>query len=81
MFNFCVGFPHKIPVYVGASRGLVVKYKQTGRPAHGEDGFGKTKFSHNPDLTNIQTAEPACLAILRFVKSMPGERKNNNVRW
>ena len=63
----------KIPVYVGATDGLVEKYKHIGPPFHGEDGFGNTKFDKRPDLSNIQTDEPACIAMLRMVKqSSPG---------
>ena len=63
----------KIPVYVGATDGLVEKYKHIGPPFHGEDGFGNTKFDKHPDLSKIQTDEPACIAMLRMVKqSSPG---------
>ena len=71
----CVRRHKKIPVYIGAKRGLVVEYEKTGPPFHGEDGFGNTTFNRFPDLRNIQKDEPACLALLRLVKSMPGKRR------
>ena len=48
-------------------------YKHEGPPFHGEDGFGNTKFSTKPDLSLINREEPACLAMLRIVKSVPGK--------
>ena len=62
----------KIPVYVGATDGLVEKYKHVGPPFHGEDGFGNTKFDKLPDLSKIRTDEPACIAMLRIVKQFSG---------
>ena len=68
----------QIPVYVGASRGLVEEYNHEGPPFHGEDGFGNTKFDKSPDLTKIKKDVSACLAILKIVKSMPGKKKLRN---
>ena len=66
----------KIPVYVGASDGLVETYKPSGPPFHGEDGFGNTRFDKNPELSRIRTDEPACIAMLRIVKQSSGMTTN-----
>jgi inosine-uridine nucleoside N-ribohydrolase len=71
-------YAFQIPVYVGATRGLVEEYNHEGPPFHGEDGFGNTKFDKIPDLTKIKKDESACLAILKVVKSMPGKKKQMN---
>ena len=77
MFYFYVSWHDKIPVYVGAKCGLVVKYEKNGPGFHGEDGFGNAKFSRLPDMTKIHNDESACLALLRLTKSMPGKRKDH----
>ena len=65
----------QIPVYNGANRGLVFEYQRNRPPYHGEDGFGNAKFNNTPDVTKIRTDESACSAILRLVKSMPGNTR------
>ena len=73
MCPFYVSWCDKIPVYVGAKRGLVEKYEKNGPGFHGEDGFGNAKFGCLPDMTKIHSDESACLALLRLIKSMPGK--------
>lgn len=60
----------QIPVYVGSSEGLVVKYQRINY-FHGVDGFNDVHFDNQPDMSPVRT-EKAVDAIRRIVQESPG---------
>lgn len=55
----------EIPVYRGASRGLVHKYVDDQPPYHGANGFNDVEFKGQPDLSKVK--DGAASAIMSLV--------------
>lgn len=66
-------YPHlsKIPVYIGASEGLVKKFEFPDNPFHGVNGFNGVLHDFGIDL-NLQK-ESAALGLIEHTKNHPGE--------
>ena len=61
----------QIPVYIGASEGLVKKFEFPDNPFHGVNGFNGVLHDFGIDL-NLQK-ESAALGLIEHTKNHPGE--------
>ena len=61
----------QIPVYIGASEGLVKKVEFPDHPFHGVNGFNGVLHDFGVDL-NLQK-ESAALGLIELTKNHPGE--------